>query len=139
MGTTDEKDNKILTWQNDVLLKELASLKQNFATDSSRIRFINKSISYYVFVNFYLFVIYVLMGLIVMYIIFFKMPWSPTYKFMVLLGIALYPFVIISLEYSVRYLLTYMISMFTGSIHMDPYYEHQPFSMSNLFSFSSVV
>ena len=128
-----------LTWQNNVLSKETEARQSEFSTDAATIRFMNQSLSFYYFLNFYLFIVYVVLGLIAMYIVFFKTTWSTPLKFMGLLLLALYPFVIPFLEYGLLYLLTYAYSLFVGNVHMDPYYEHPPMSIASIFSFSSLI
>lgn len=135
--TTQVPDD--LRWQNDILFKELNSFQNKYSTDSARVRFINKSISYYYSLNFFLLIIYIAIGLYAMYIIFFKKPWSPTYQFICILAIALYPFIITSIEYAFRYLFTYAYSLYAGNVYLDPYYEHQPFSVTNFFSMSMLI
>jgi hypothetical protein len=128
-----------ITWQNQVLSDEIASLKGNNSTDAARVRFINQSLSFYYSLNFYLFFIYVALGIIAMFVVFFRKPWSAPAKFVVLLLVAAYPFVIITVEYGLRYIISFVYSLFNGSVYLDPYYEHQPFSLSNLFSFSTLI
>jgi len=98
-----------------------------------------QSLSFYYFLNFYLFIVYVVLGLIAMYIIFFKTTWSTPLKFMGLLAIALYPFVVSFLEYGLLYVVTYAYSLFVGKVHLDPYYERPPLSIASIFSFSSLI
>lgn len=128
-----------ITWQNNVLSKENDSRKRDFSTDAATIRFMNQSLSFYYFLNFYLFIVYVVLGLIAMYIVFFKTTWSSTFKFTVLLLVALYPFVIPLIEYGLLYVITYAYSLFVGKVHLDPYYEHPPLSIASIFSFSSLI
>lgn len=128
-----------ITWQNNVLSKENDSRKRDFSTDAATIRFMNQSLSFYYFLNFYLFIVYVVLGLIAMYIVFFKTTWSSTFKFTVLLLVALYPFVISFLEFGLLYLVTYAYSLFVGKVHLDPYYEHPSLSIASIFSFSSLI
>jgi hypothetical protein len=128
-----------ITWQNNVLAKENETHQREFSTDAATIRFMNQSLSFYYFLNFYLFLIYVVLGLIAMYIVFFRTAWSAPVKFMGLLLVALYPFVISFVEYGLVYLVTYVYSLFVGKVHLDPYYENPPLSISSIFSFSSLV
>jgi hypothetical protein len=128
-----------IIWQNQVLSDEVNSLKSNFSTDAARIRFINQSLSFYYSLNFYLFFIYIVLGIVAMFLILLRMPWSSPFKFFALLLLAVYPFAIITLEYGLRYLLTYVFSLFNGSVYLDPYYQHQSFSVSNIFSFSTLI
>lgn len=126
-----------IRWQNEVLAKELQSVSSESSADAARLRFIHQSVSFYYSLNFYLFFVYIVFGLIAMYIIFFKQhSWSPTFKFFCLLMIALYPFLIGPIEYALRFLVTYLYSLSVGKVHVDPYYESQNVSISNIFSFS---
>lgn len=138
--SADPKNVDAITWQNNVLSKEHRTLERNFSTDIASVRFINNSLTFYYSLNFYLFVVYVVLGLIAMYFVFFKnATWSTPFKFTCLLLIALYPFVISYVEYTLVYLLTYAYSLSVGSVHFDPYYEHPPVSMASIFSFSTLL
>jgi len=133
----DPKVVDAITWQNNVLSKEQRTLEQNYSTDIASVRFMNNSLTFYYSLNFYLFVVYVLLGLIAMYLVFFKnATWSMPLKFMFLLLLALYPFVISYVEYALLYLLTYAYSLSVGTVHFDPYYKHPPVSMASIFSYS---
>ena len=124
-----------IQWQNNVLAKELQSITSNYSTDAARVRFIQNSLAYYYSLNFYLLLVYIVFGLIAMYIIFFKTRnWTPVFQFVCLLLIATYPFVIGPVEYALRFLMTYLYSLSMGSVHVDPYYQNQNFSISNIFS-----
>lgn len=128
-----------ITWQNNVLSKETEARQSEFSTDAATIRFVNQSLSFYYFLNFYLFIVYVVLGLIAMYIVFFKTTWSTPLKFTGLLVLALYPFIIPFVEYGLLYAVTYVYALIVGKVHMDPYYEHPPVSLASIFSFSSLI
>ena len=129
-----------IQWQNNVLAQELQTLTSDFSTDAARVRFIQSSLSFYYSLNFYLFFVYIVFGLIAMYIIFFKVRnWSPWFQFTCLLLILLYPFVIGPVEYALRFLISYLYSLSVGNVHVDPYYQNQNFSISNIFTFTSLV
>jgi hypothetical protein len=129
-----------IRWQNNVLAQELQTITSDYSTDAARVRFIQTSLSFYYSLNFYLFLVYIVLGLIAMYVIFFKTQnWTPAFRFSCLFLIALYPFLIGPVEYALLFLFTYMYSLFVGNVHVDPYYQHQNFSISNILSFSSFV
>ena len=129
-----------LQWQNDVLLNNHATLNAQYSTDVASVRFLNDSLTFYYSFNFYLFLVYYVFVVAAAYVIWFQnKTWSNPTKYGSLIAMAGFPFFIVPVEYGVRWLCLYLYSLLAGKVYLDPTYEHQPFSVANIFSFWSLL
>ena len=102
-------------WQNEMIDVGNAKMRDKYSTDLERVKHMDQHISGWNRFNFYLWwIFYIIVGVVVYMIIKERLDVSPKYKWYLVIGLVIYPFLISSVELLFYNLYQFLVSVING-------------------------
>ena len=120
-------------WQNDMIDNLHAKTRDLYSTDQQRIKYLLADISWYTYVNFFLWIIFYILCLAVIYYTFYgkQRGFSIFIKIVIIIAFLIFPMVCTSVELLVYHIGSYLNSIVMGKPYPKMQNEAPPFSLLN--------
>ena len=130
--STQELYNSV-KWQNDMIENQQAKMRDMYSTDQQKVRYLISDISWYTYVNFFLWIIFYILCLAVIYYTFYgkERGLSMYVKIVIILAFLIFPMVCTSVELLLYRLGSYINALVMGVAYPKMRVETPPFSILN--------
>jgi hypothetical protein len=118
--------------QNDILIDEKVNQRDKYSTDNQKVKYQSANISFYYALNQILWWLYYVVILGVFYCIIFgkAAQTSITGRFMLVIWVIAFPYVIVPIENFVYWLFSYFYAVMTTTVYNKPKYDMPSFALA---------